>query len=684
MSWNVKWTVPFASVLENQYTVQILVDGYVGAAIPLRAAVSPFETNENRSDDRFTPIRSQTGYIRIVDNGYDLNGNAFDWQELLPSTNIEHQVRLVDSLSNILWIGYMKADMYTTQIFEEAIEYEFPILCPLALLEDMQLEFTSDDMDNSGTIGQAIHMIMGKTGVEWQYVDVCANVGNYADLNARFNYMNYTNVDPTVNSITEVATWTDPGARMSDILEELCRFWGWTMQTRGLTIFITANDDTHYFRRFTFAAMANVLSSESSIYQSDEIDIDELTFVSTRHNIDYILGKNDVTVTSEVSEVSKVIDPAFKELQYDWYGGQGHILSYYSGSTLVAYSIQFYLADMTAHTEFLHQLRLKFKPFYLGQGRPSDILLSLDDTWSAGDNENKVDISLKQNIQVLTGGDTPSGGIPAEYMVAMKTLPFVFVPQTAMLCINALARHSLNPTIHYTFSPTRDYVRMYVKIGDKYWDEATGSWTTTPSAFNSYINSSAVLKSTKPSLLDPHPGAKGYCITMNESLFGQLEVAILKDPYADVILSQFEVSVVPKDDMVFPINKSQQTYNGVASPNFKNNENVSLSHASGDHNNFGVGQLYQNNGYYLTTVPFYDAAHTQTTNQIPESHLLSRYQSVYSEIRNRMELDVRPTSTNILPTSVFTHWADSTRKFVPQAIQRDWADESVKLTIIEL
>lgn len=684
MSWNVKWTVPFKSVLENSYTVKILVDGYEGDAIPLRASTSPFETNENRSDNRFTPIRSQTGYIRIVDNGFDLDGNAFDWQELLPNTNVEHQVRLVDSSDNTIWIGYMKADMYTTQIFEEAIEYEFPILCPLALLEDMQLEFTSNDMKNNGTIGQAIHMIMGKTGVNWQYVDVCANVANYADLNARFNYMNYTKVDPTVNSVTEVATWTDPGARMADILEEFCKFWGWTIQTRGLVIYITANDDTHYFRRFTFSSMANVLSSESSIYQSDEIDIDELTYVSTRHNIDYILGKNNVTITSDVSEVSKVIDPAFKELQYDWYGGTGHIIEYWHNDEYVLYyAIQFYLSNTTTHTEFLHQLRLRFNPVYLGAGRPADIILSLDDYWARRDEDEKYDISLKQNIQVLTGGDTPQP-IPAQYMLAMKTLYTVFLPEDVMICINAKARHSLDPRVNYTFSKTRDYVRMYAKIGDKYWDESTNTWSTTASAFKVYINDDAEINTTKPSLLDPHPGAKGFCITMDESLYGQLEIAVLKDPYTDIILSNFEVKVVPKDDMVFPINKGSQKYNGVASPNFKENEDVGLSLISGEHNDFGNGQLYAEDGYYLTTVSFYNAAHTTTTDQVPELHLLSRYQSVYGEIQNRMELEVRPTSTNILPTSVFTHWSDNTRKFVPQAIQRDWGDESIKLTIIEL
>ena len=69
MSWTPKFIIQFQSITGNNYTVQILVDGYTGDTIPLQGAASPFSTTESTSEDYFEPIRTQSGYIRIIDTG---------------------------------------------------------------------------------------------------------------------------------------------------------------------------------------------------------------------------------------------------------------------------------------------------------------------------------------------------------------------------------------------------------------------------------------------------------------------------------------------------------------------------------------------------------------------------------------------------------------------------------------
>ena len=49
------------------YTVN--VGGGAGAAVPLKGGAQPFTTQESDDDDPFCPIRTQTGYLRIVDDG---------------------------------------------------------------------------------------------------------------------------------------------------------------------------------------------------------------------------------------------------------------------------------------------------------------------------------------------------------------------------------------------------------------------------------------------------------------------------------------------------------------------------------------------------------------------------------------------------------------------------------------
>ena len=55
------------------YTLNI--GGGSGAAVPLKGGAQPFVTQEDDSDDQFAPIRTQSGYIRIIDDARDANGN---------------------------------------------------------------------------------------------------------------------------------------------------------------------------------------------------------------------------------------------------------------------------------------------------------------------------------------------------------------------------------------------------------------------------------------------------------------------------------------------------------------------------------------------------------------------------------------------------------------------------------
>ena len=61
------------------YTVNI-GGGSLSSVVPLKGAAQPFVTEEDASDDFFTPIRRQTGYIRILDNEEDADGYVIDQQ----------------------------------------------------------------------------------------------------------------------------------------------------------------------------------------------------------------------------------------------------------------------------------------------------------------------------------------------------------------------------------------------------------------------------------------------------------------------------------------------------------------------------------------------------------------------------------------------------------------------------
>lgn len=670
MAFATKWQIVFKSQMDRTYTVNVLLDGYSGNVIPLQGSDSPFTTSEDKAEDYFTPIRKQTGYLRIRDNGYDLNGDPFDWTELIPSNNMQHQVQLLCD-DNILWIGYMKADMFTTKAFDYSTEYEFPLICPLSLLDIMPFSFTSDG-GTIKTLAQIFYNALSATGINWVYVDVSDNVLACADLNARVNMMNFTDVSTSVNTVTDIGTWTDTKA-YSNVIESICKFWGWTLYTRGQNVYIVASGHGNRFRRFAFSQFSDTINDAQETYTGAVLPISSLTYRSTNHYEDYIIGRREIGISAAAGVWENVINPNLQELQYDWYGGSGHVITYGDYS-----SIQFFLQNTSSHVQYLHDFKLIFNPAYLG-GR-ANILLSEDDYWLTSN--DKTSFSLHNNIQVLTGGTLPSS-VLQQREFSITSIYSVCAPAGSMISISANARPSLDPNDSSQFDPETDYVRMFLRIGGKYWDPSNSTWSNSPTAFNVYMSANGNIKTTK-SLFNAHYGATGYCIPMTQTLYGQMEVAILMAPSRDILLDTFAVKIVPTDDMVFPTANSTKKYKGVANETFADDLNIELEMASGSNNKYGKGQLYYNSGNYLTNVTFVSKDGYISWSSAPESELLSRMQSAYGQIRNRLQLDVSTDDNAQLPSTQFTHWNDDSVTYSIQSVDHQWAEDKMNLIIVQL
>ena len=71
------WNIRFKSRDGYQYLIQI--GGKTGNSdAELLGAAEPFTTEEQDTDDMFTPVLTESGYISIYDNGYDQAGNALN------------------------------------------------------------------------------------------------------------------------------------------------------------------------------------------------------------------------------------------------------------------------------------------------------------------------------------------------------------------------------------------------------------------------------------------------------------------------------------------------------------------------------------------------------------------------------------------------------------------------------
>ena len=140
MAWYKRYSVPFQSRELNQYVVYIY-EQTDGTLVTLKSGDNPFVTQEDDNDDIFTPIRKQTGYLRVIDETGDL------LETLIPENNVQKLVRLYLGHytngtfveDNLMWQGFLCAEAYTQPWDNQTKKIEFPVKSLLAAMEDIFL-----------------------------------------------------------------------------------------------------------------------------------------------------------------------------------------------------------------------------------------------------------------------------------------------------------------------------------------------------------------------------------------------------------------------------------------------------------------------------------------------------------------------------------------------------------------
>jgi hypothetical protein len=165
------YTITFKPLRSANTTYILNIGGGTGS-IALKGAAQPFTTQEDDNDDQFTPLRTQSGYIRIVDDGKDVNGNSLGndwWKSLVPETDTDRPItlsKIVNNVSTIVWQGFMQAQNFSGTLYGNPQEREFPIQCPLAALSASDVDSTNRELKNFAyIIKQAFDNIVN-AGVE--------------------------------------------------------------------------------------------------------------------------------------------------------------------------------------------------------------------------------------------------------------------------------------------------------------------------------------------------------------------------------------------------------------------------------------------------------------------------------------------------------------------------------------
>lgn len=327
----IHWKVQFRSLRANRlYTVNIYDDNYTGNPVSLIGAANPFETQEDDDDDMFKPVRTQSGYLKIVDTG-DIN-----WRDIIPTTDTDRPVTLTHEENNatvVDWIGFMQAQNFGARLYEVPIERDFPLQCPLSVLSRNDISTTNKDIQNFAwllwsalntipSIARPTQIIVqgGADAIEW--------------LLKRVDWFDFIDADKN----------HQPKAKYDygSAIEDMCRFWGLTASIHGQTLYMTCADDAGESNALVmaYADLANLASGNYTppsgiVVGDDDITIETMFTTVTIGDIFASIDNNDYQNRGPNKAVVKVdsngadddvIAPFDAELvkemnRADWYEG---------------------------------------------------------------------------------------------------------------------------------------------------------------------------------------------------------------------------------------------------------------------------------------------------------------------------------------------------------------------------
>ena len=249
MAWNIHWQCCFQSFGGTQYAVNIYEQNYTGSIVQLTGAAEPFVTQEDDNDDIFTPIRVQTGYLRVI----DMDGTLLE--ELTPNGSTERLVRLVrgtysngtftagSTSADTLWQGFLQPVSYTQKWVSQPHEVEIPVQSFLGALRDV--EFSPATLGSS-SLGQLIldgfAAILGTTT---PYYSICF-VGSIAPttwLPLTVDTTCFVAVEEYYNDnlVEELVT----GWNWGDVLSSILRLFGLTAR-EGVNMLVIGHYDDPY------------------------------------------------------------------------------------------------------------------------------------------------------------------------------------------------------------------------------------------------------------------------------------------------------------------------------------------------------------------------------------------------------------------------------------------------------
>lgn len=695
MAFQIFWKIKFKSLRAGtDYTVNIYKDGTLPTGYPLtlKGGAQPFTTEEDDSEDMFTPIRTQSGYLRIVDDGWAVNANGenvrWNWKELLPSTDTDRPVTLthqVGSSPTVDWQGFMQAQDFGSVLYGNPQEREFPIQCVLTVTQGTDINYQQTAIQNFAyLLKQIIDSIPNFIGGNSVFSDILVQGGSDAKtwLQKRIDWQNFVSED---SDGVLTARFT-----MYECLQDFCQFWGLTARTSGSKLYLMCADDSAMtnFLQLSYTQLERLATNYDGGTTSDtfySVTLSGDIFANTNQE-DYLQrGHNKAMVTANTNrgddDIIDVFDAkCIKDMQDLGYNRPGsHGITY---------------------TNDLLSVQRNFWNLTCREGYAS---LNIGDT---GDEELNV-IRIKK-----------TGGTSVTPYVSMETTYEHNFSAGFLMLFGTTYRYSekyLDP--FQGFSIGRSFMFARIGIGTdrshaKWWNGYTKQWESsvvhTRIGIGNEMNKIDKRDEYPFWYFDPTEGNPNNWWATNiltiDGMTGKLFIDLLGtdnervgeiDGERSFELCDFKVTFqrnagVTKQGSGYDQFKiesidrpSEFEYKASNQNSVRSEWNADCIYATENACLFCFGEIFNADGSLIETVPY------GSNNERPEQHLADRVVNYWQTSKRRLEAELRSNvsiGNNIVVGDInpqFKLTLDSTTGY-PIAISHDWRDDVTKLVILEL
>ncbi len=701
MDFNVYYRIPFVSFRQGtSYVVNIYKNGTPPSGYPLtlKGAAEPFHTQEDDDEDMFTPIRTQTGYIRIVNNGKAVNANnsevSFDWRDILPANDMDTPVRLMAG-NTITWQGFMQSETFGNTLYGDPQEMEFPVQCCLSMLQAKQISTESQIVGSLHNFAFLLKYALSEMPMQ-DFSQLVIQGGSDAQqwLLKKFDWQNFINSNDEETDVPKYDVYS--------VLEDMCRFWGWTARTQGTTIYLMCADDAAEQRFLTLNTTQLNRMANGNAAGSTTGTFNTKTFTGAifagNDNEDYQLrGPNKATVTADCNRQDTVMKFAPKVVRdvldynttYEWQGDDNSNVVGYFQSNPAKGSFQTAVMKGSSNNGGFCRRQIysseeadkatKIDCMLIGASStqlPSNPPVSIESTRarSYGGGSLSVKGSVWRGAHAYDDGDS-------DWRFLLLHIGIGSERSSAEWFSMSVNSSGVVTTGWNTTTGTPPLVRVQVKSGNigrfgAYWMQGV-----MPQIF--LMETIPVESGLHGCIFIDVMGIENGPSSYDDSGFqvGNLEIGFTRE----------ETFVPTTTDTKRPRTMEEERqdsveYNSVHNGKTVNEWNADCIFASDNNMEYGYGLLMNSDGTFMGKLSY----NGNTTTEWAEQHLADRVTSFWQNARRQTYIeataaaasDVTPRHKVSFDGTFGDTFGDS--EFYPISISRDWREDIVQLTLLEI